>query len=111
GAGDFARTRDRGIRATAGTRDATSGRVYASLEPRGVTLMKIWIRKHPLASYFILAYAVSWSVGVPLALQAQGVTAQRLPWSFHYLTAFGPAIAAFVIARLVRSPSGTSRSG
>ena len=73
--------------------------------------MNHWIRKHSLASYFIVAYAASWSVAVPLALQAQGVTAQRLPWSFHYLTAFGPAIAAFVIARLLRSPSGTSRSG
>ena len=72
--------------------------------------MKSWIRKHPLAAYFIVAYAVSWSVAVPLALQAQGVFATRLPWSLHYLTAFGPAIAAFVIARLRRSPFDTSPS-
>ena len=51
-----------------------------------------------------MAYAVSWSLAVPLALQAQGILAERLPWSLHYLTAFGPAIAAFAIARLLRTP-------
>jgi CAAX protease family protein len=67
--------------------------------------MTSWIRKHPVASYFIVAYAVSWTIAVPLALQAQGATAQRLPGWFHYLTAFGPAIAALVISRLVRTSS------
>ena len=42
---------------------------------------------------------------MPLALQAQGVLPERLPWSLHYLTAFGPAVAAFLIARLLREQS------
>ena len=56
--------------------------------------MKGWVTRHPLASYFFVAYTVSWSLAVPLALQAQGVLAERLPWSLHYLTMFGPAAAA-----------------
>ena len=64
--------------------------------------MKGWIRRHPLSSFFCVAYGVSWSIGVPLALQAQGVVPDRLPWSLHYLTAFGPVAAAFLIARLLR---------
>ena len=61
--------------------------------------MKAFIARRPLLSYFVLAYAVSWSVAVPLALQAQGVVATRLPWALHYLTAFGPAVAALAVAR------------
>jgi pimeloyl-ACP methyl ester carboxylesterase/membrane protease YdiL (CAAX protease family) len=70
--------------------------------------MTDWVKRHPLASYFFVAYGVSWSIAVPLALQAQGVVFHRLPWSLHYLTAFGPAAAALLIARLLREPAGTA---
>ena len=63
---------------------------------------KGWLRRHPLPVFFCVAYGVSWSIGVPLALQAQGVVPERLPWSLHYLTAFGPAAAALLVARLLR---------
>jgi membrane protease YdiL (CAAX protease family) len=70
--------------------------------------MKNWVAQHPLTSYFLVAYAVSWSIAVPLALQAQGILPARVPWSLHYLTAFGPAAAALVIARLLREPTATA---
>jgi membrane protease YdiL (CAAX protease family) len=66
--------------------------------------MKRWVTRHPLASFFLVAYAVSWSIAVPLALQAQGLLPERLPWSLHYLTAFGPAAAAVLIGLLLREP-------
>jgi membrane protease YdiL (CAAX protease family) len=56
--------------------------------------MKPWLTRHPLASYFILTYAISWSIAVPLALQAQGIINTHLPAALHYLTMFGPALAA-----------------
>lgn len=55
-----------------------------------------------LSSYFLVSYVLSWSIGVPLALQAQGSIDTRLPYSLHYLTAFGPAAAALLVARLTR---------
>jgi pimeloyl-ACP methyl ester carboxylesterase/membrane protease YdiL (CAAX protease family) len=64
--------------------------------------MNDWIKQHPLSSYFFMAYAVSWSIAIPLALQAQGVIPTRLPWTLHYLTAFGPAAAALAIAAVLR---------
>ena len=67
-----------------------------------------WVTRHPLFSYFLVAYAVSWSIAVPLALQAHGVLPERLPWSLHYLTAFGPAAAALLIARLLREPGAAA---
>ena len=70
--------------------------------------MTDWVKRHPLASYFFVAYGVSWSIAVPLALQAQGVVFHHLPWSLHYLTAFGPAAAALLITRLLRKPAGTA---
>ena len=70
--------------------------------------MTDWVRRHPLSSYFFVAYVVSWSIAVPLALQAQGLIFQRLPWYLHYLTAFGPAVAAFVVARFLRASVRTA---
>jgi membrane protease YdiL (CAAX protease family) len=64
--------------------------------------VKDWITRHPLSSYFFVTYAVSWSIAVPLVLQAQGVLSTHLPWALHYLTAFGPATGAILVARLLR---------
>jgi membrane protease YdiL (CAAX protease family) len=71
--------------------------------------VKEWIKGHPLISYFFVAYAVSWSIAVPLALQAQGILGTRLPLALHYLTALGPAAAAILIARLLREPLGSDQ--
>ena len=43
-----------------------------------------------LITYFILAYAISWSIGVPLALANQGIIPAILP-QFFYL--FDPTMA------------------
>ena len=40
--------------------------------------MEDWVTRHPLSSYFFVAYAVSWSIAVPLALQAQGFLPERV---------------------------------
>ena len=65
--------------------------------------MRAWISRHPLASFYVAAYLYSWAVAVPLALQAQEVTATHLPFALHYLSAFGPALAALTVTMLVRA--------
>jgi membrane protease YdiL (CAAX protease family) len=53
---------------------------------------------------------MSWIIAVPLALQAQGITHTHLPFTLHYLMAFGPAGAALVTAYLLDEPiDGTQR--
>lgn len=47
--------------------------------------------------YAALAYALSWSVEIPLALAKLGVTGQVLPFWTHYLTGYGPALAAITV--------------
>jgi CAAX protease family protein len=72
--------------------------------------MKPWIERHPIVSFYIVAYTFSWAIAVPLALQAQGAIATRLPLWLHYLTAFGPAFGALLVGRLSSPPPNPSRN-
>ncbi len=54
-------------------------------------------RSRSLIAYFVLAYAFSWAIGIPLALSAQGITGPTLPLWSHYLAAYGPLLAALIV--------------
>ena len=69
-------------------------------------LSTTWLQRHPMSTYLVLAYAISWIVAMPLALQAQGITHTHLPLTLHYLMAFGPALAARATASLLHEPRG-----
>jgi len=56
------------------------------------------LARHPLASYFGLAFALSWLIEVPLALQAHGLLGIELPFALHYLAGFGPLLAAVLVS-------------
>ena len=73
-------------------------------------MARAWIARHPVWTFYALAYLYSWSIAVPLAAQALGLTSTHLPWALHYLTAFGPAIAAMMVARLLRTSDAERRT-
>lgn len=54
-------------------------------------------KRHPLLMFFILAYAISWAIEIPLALRAQGVIHVPIPFGVHYLAAYGPMLAAIIV--------------
>ena len=58
------------------------------------------VRKLPLVTFLILAYALSWTVEIPLALKAQGVIHTKVPFSLHYLAAYGPMFSALILTGL-----------
>jgi membrane protease YdiL (CAAX protease family) len=61
-----------------------------------------------LALYFIVAYAISWAIGIPLALAHQGITPPILPpWS-HYLIAYGPMLSALLVTLATRGREGVN---
>lgn len=60
------------------------------------------VKRHPVAAYYVLAYLCSWAITIPLALQAQGILAMRVPFALHYLSGLGPAVAALATTRLLR---------
>ena len=62
------------------------------------------LRQHPLVSYFLIAYAVTWSVGFgSLALL------HRLPGVVILPMITGPTIAAFVVTALTEGRPGVGR--
>jgi membrane protease YdiL (CAAX protease family) len=61
---------------------------------------------HSLLMFFILAYALSWAVEIPLALRARGLIAAPIPWSLHYLAAYGPLLAAIIVTGLTDGREG-----
>ena len=59
-----------------------------------------------LWAYFILAYLLSWLVGVPLALAYQGIIPVLLPTWTHYLVPFGPLLSALIITGISQGLPG-----
>jgi membrane protease YdiL (CAAX protease family) len=62
--------------------------------------------EHEILGLFFIAYALSWIVGISLALEAQGKGNAIIPFSMHYLYAFGPTIAAIIMTWLVSGKEG-----
>lgn len=61
-----------------------------------ITVARSQIRRWPLVSFFILACLFTWLITLPLGLLAQRGVDSGL-FALHYLTAYGPALAAFVV--------------
>jgi len=64
-----------------------------------------------LGAFFILAYAISWSIAIPLALANQGIIPAILPQWTHYLVAFGPMISALIVTWISQGPPGLKELG
>jgi uncharacterized protein len=67
--------------------------------------MRSFIRGRPVLSFFVLAWLFSWVFMIPLALARHGVIAS-LPGWLHYLSAYGPLLAALLIAGLTEGAAG-----
>lgn len=64
-----------------------------------------WMRRHPLFSYFFLAYAISWIVFIPYVLADRGVLNGNYTF-FYILHVFGPACAAVIVTSIVAGRAG-----
>lgn len=62
------------------------------------------LRAHPVVVYVVLAYAISWAVWVPMALERRGVV--DVPWDSHFPGLVGPLLAALATSALVDGSAG-----
>ncbi len=62
--------------------------------------------RHLLASYFILAYAISWFIWLPLVLAGQGWTGGVFSPHLHALGFMGPMMAAIIVTAVTRGARG-----
>jgi hypothetical protein len=65
-----------------------------------------FVRRHPVVSFFVLAYGLSWAYWIPLALS--GVRTAPGSSTTHEPGLLGPALAAFIITGLNGGRSGVT---
>jgi membrane protease YdiL (CAAX protease family) len=58
------------------------------------------IKRYPVISYFVIAYAVSWTFEIPLALSHRGIVSLQIPLWLHYFSSLGPLTAALIMTFL-----------
>jgi len=58
------------------------------------------MRRHTVISFFVIAYAFSWAIWIPMALAGTRVH-QGSAWPSHIPGMFGPLVAAFVMSAVV----------
>lgn len=63
----------------------------------------------PLVLYFVLAYAFSWAIGIPLALSENGIIPPIFPEWAHYFIAFGPTLSAIILTGSFEGKDGLRR--
>lgn len=63
-----------------------------------------FVRKHPVVTFFVLAYGLSWAYWIPLALA--GVRVAPGSQSTHFPGLLGPALAAFIVTALTEGKRG-----
>jgi uncharacterized protein len=64
-----------------------------------------------LVLYFVLAYAISWAIGIPLALEHKGLMAPILPDWAHYFVSYGPLLSAVIVTWISEGRPGLKKLG
>ncbi|MFX0060450.1 MAG: type II CAAX prenyl endopeptidase Rce1 family protein, partial [Candidatus Heimdallarchaeota archaeon] len=65
------------------------------------------INKHPLTSYFIIAWITTWLLALPFILNQFGLISVNPDW--HFLGALGPTIAAIIVVYLSEKKEGIKK--
>ena len=65
-----------------------------------------WIQRNAAASYILLAYGITWSLALILALSYHGIISLEIPLALHYLLPYGPMLSALIITWVRGGTSG-----
>jgi len=64
------------------------------------------VRRRPLVAFFVIAYAVSWGLWLPLVASVQGWWRVDVPGWWHYTGAAGPVTAAMIFSSVAGGTRG-----
>ncbi len=69
--------------------------------------LKQWMQRHPLFSFFFLAYAITWIIFSPYVLAEWGILPKTSYNNlFFILHTFGPAMAGYIMFRVMDGKAG-----
>jgi membrane protease YdiL (CAAX protease family) len=68
--------------------------------------MAILIKRHTLLAYFVLTYAISWTIWAPIVASAQGWADWNVPYALYYFGSFGPLLSALIVTALTEGGAG-----
>jgi membrane protease YdiL (CAAX protease family) len=68
----------------------------------------IWLERNSLTLYFVLTYAITWTVWAPILAAAQGWVSWNVPYALYYFGSFGPMLSALVLTALTTGRAGIS---
>jgi membrane protease YdiL (CAAX protease family) len=60
-------------------------------------MVREWIQRNVIASYILLAYGITWSIALIVALSYHGVIDLGIPLWLHYLLPYGPMLSALIL--------------
>jgi uncharacterized protein len=90
---------------------ATAAPLQPAAPQRGI---KALLARHPLVSFFVLAFAGTWLTELPYVLSADGsgllpFSSPLLPWTAPVSVFMGPFLAAFVMTGATEGREGVGR--
>ena len=65
--------------------------------------------RYPVVAFFLIAYAFSWAIGGLLIADHQGLISA--PQALHYVSAFGPTVAALIVTAFIGGRAGLAELG
>jgi membrane protease YdiL (CAAX protease family) len=69
-------------------------------------MKKNFIHRHPLTSFFLLAFLITWILLFPLVFTGLGLFGFHVSEQWHFLGALGPAVSALTVTYLTRGREG-----
>jgi len=61
-------------------------------------MVREWIQQRAIVAYVGLAYGITWSLAIIIALSYHGIVALDVPLALHYILPFGPLLSALVVS-------------
>ena len=65
-----------------------------------------WVKQNPLPAYFIITYAISWTIWSPIVASARGWVDWDVPYALYYFGSFGPLLSALIVTALTEGGAG-----